>query len=350
MTAHANVLTKSAAIAESRPPLPTQAASQVRAFVDALGRLGYETHTVLRSAGVQLSDLEDPDGRISCAAVNALFARAMQERPIKNLGMRIAAETPIGAFPLVDYLVLTSACVGEGLTQLARYFRIVGVPVGLKLKETPDSVHAIYEGPADRFGDEFGITLNLLHLLEETEGRFRAEYASFTHTPDDVSEIERVLRCPVRAGASWNGWVMSRATWNLPFRRRDPILRELLERQANEMMRRIPELGGTALEVRQALVSRVAGGDTRIGGVARTLAMSARSLQRQLAAEGYSYQSLVDASRKEAAERYLSDSSLPIGEVAYLLGYSEAAAFHRAFKRWNGITPAAFRHGLHSRQ
>jgi AraC-like DNA-binding protein len=103
-------------------------------------------------------------------------------------------------------------------------------------------------------------------------------------------------------------------------------------------------MSGAALEVRRALVSRVAGGDTRITAVARALARSARSLQRQLAAEGVSYQQLVDLTRKDAAERYLADSSLPIGEVAYLLGYSEAAAFHRAFKRWNGVTPAAFRH------
>jgi AraC-like DNA-binding protein len=136
---------------------------------------------------------------------------------------------------------------------------------------------------------------------------------------------------------------MSRRAWELPFRRRDPVLRELLERQANEVMARLPPMSALALEVRRVLASRVAGGDTRIGAVARALTTSTRSLQRQLAAQGLSYQELVDQTRKEAAQRYLADTALPIAEVAYLLGYSEPAAFHRAFKRWSGATPHAFR-------
>ena len=50
-----------------------------------------------------------------------------------------------------------------------------------------------------------------------------------------------------------------------------------------------------------------------------------------------------DAARKEAAGRYLAEPSLAIGEVAYLVGYSEPAPFHRAFKRWYGVTPDVFR-------
>ena len=79
------------------------------------------------------------------------------------------------------------------------------------------------------------------------------------------------------------------------------------------------------------------------GLVARALGVSVRSLQRRLAEEGRSYHGLVDETRKDAAERYLSNSSLSIGEVAFLLGYSEAAAFHRAFRRWSGATPQEFR-------
>jgi len=73
------------------------------------------------------------------------------------------------------------------------------------------------------------------------------------------------------------------------------------------------------------------------------LATSARSLQRKLAAAGTSFQELLDTTRRDAAARYLEDRTLSVGEVAYLLGYSEPAAFHRAFKRWNGITPLEFR-------
>ena len=67
------------------------------------------------------------------------------------------------------------------------------------------------------------------------------------------------------------------------------------------------------------------------------------SLQRRLAASGFSYNEVLDAMRRDAAAQYLAGESFSIGEIAFLLGYSEPAAFHRAFKRWHGITPAAYR-------
>jgi AraC-like DNA-binding protein len=166
-----------------------------------------------------------------------------------------------------------------------------------------------------------------------------------------VDELERLLGCPVRFNASWNGWVMSRATWELPLRRRDSILSGVLKTQAAEMLERLHGKDGITLQVRRLLISRVAGGDTDIEAVARALAVSTRSLQRQLTAEGVSYRELLEATRKDAAERYLANSSLPIGEIAFLLGYSDVAAFHRAFKRWNNSTPLTFRqqHSLRRR-
>ena len=134
-----------------------------------------------------------------------------------------------------------------------------------------------------------------------------------------------------------------RATWQLPLRRRDPILRHVLEEHANEVLNRLPVRTGLAFEVQRLLAARVAGGDPSLKSIGRDLGMSSRTLQRRLTDEGVSFQRLLDDTRKGTARRYLADSTLAIGEIAYLLGYSEAAAFHRAFKRWYGQTPDAFR-------
>jgi AraC-like DNA-binding protein len=249
----------------------------------------------------------------------------------------------MGAFPLIDYLVMTSQNVGEGLTRLARYLRLAEARSVPRLREEEDGFRVLLEGYETPLSAEFTVTLNLLHFRGETEGRFRALYASFCHEPDDVAEMERVLGCPVHSQAAWNGWALSREACELPLRRRDPALGGFLQRQAEQAIASLPPSEGVALEVRRALANRVGGGDTRIQTIARTLATSARSLQRRLAAEGVSYQQMLDLARKEAAERYLSHSPLSIGEVAYLLGYSEPAAFHRAFKRWHNETPQAFR-------
>jgi AraC-like DNA-binding protein len=80
-----------------------------------------------------------------------------------------------------------------------------------------------------------------------------------------------------------------------------------------------------------------------IGVVARQLAIAPRTLQRRLAAQGMSYQQLVDVVRREAAERLLTDASMSIGEIGYLLGFSEPSAFHRAFRRWHSLTPHDYR-------
>jgi AraC-like DNA-binding protein len=92
------------------------------------------------------------------------------------------------------------------------------------------------------------------------------------------------------------------------------------------------------------LSTQVTTGDVRIDVVARRLATTPRTLQRRLARAGTSFDVLCDQARKEAADAYLSDTTLSIAEVTYLLGYSEPTAFHRAFKRWHGdTTPQAFR-------
>ena len=76
--------------------------------------------------------------------------------------------------------------------------------------------------------------------------------------------------------------------------------------------------------------------------------MKTRTLQRRLGEAGASYQDLLEKSRREA-EKDLADRSLPIAEVAFLLGYSEPSAFHRAFKRWKKMTPRDFRQETGSR-
>ena len=261
-------------------------ASSARVFVDALERLGYPMEPLLANAGIRRADLDDPDARIPVKVWAPMFARALERRPMKNAGMRLATVTPIGAFPLIDYFIMTSRNVHEALTRLARYLRLVEPRSIPYVHEDEDPLRVSLEGSDTPFSAEFTVTLNLLHFREQTEDRFRATYASFRHTPDDIAEMERVLRCPVHTEASWNGWALSREACQLPFRRRDAALGSLLQRQADEALARLPPMESVVLDVRRALAPRVGGGDTRIQTIARTLATSARSLQRRLAAAG----------------------------------------------------------------
>lgn len=99
----------------------------------------------------------------------------------------------------------------------------------------------------------------------------------------------------------------------------------------------------TSATARAATLPR---GAPSLADMARALHMSPRTLQRRLDAKGVRFQALVDAMRRELAERYLDDARLSIAEVAYLLGFSEVSAFHRACKRWTGKSPGQLRGGI----
>jgi len=317
-------------------------ANDGRAFLDALGRLGYDMTDLRAAAGLQSSDFDDPDTRIPCTALDAFITRAQQQRFTPNMALELARVTPIGAYPLLDYLVLTSNTVGGGVAQLARYQRLIGNPVVLDIHEETNPVRVELTGTPAPFSIEYVVSLMVLHFRKETDGRFAPLEISFRHRPDDAAAFERVLGCRVLTGGDWNGMSTAADAWQLPLRRGDPVLRCVLEARAEDVLARLPSRTGLAQQVQRVLTARVAGGDTRIESVARELATSGRTLQRRLSSEGVSYQELLDDARREAAERYIRESTLAIGEIAYLVGYAEPAPFHRAFKRWFGTTPEEF--------
>lgn len=316
---------------------------EVRGMLRVLEQLGYDLDGLLASAGLQRVDVENPDAYLSPTACAAVFANAQRERRIPNLALQLALNTPIGATPLLDYLIVSAASVGQGLERLTRYLRLVNPAIRLTIRDQRDPVRIAVEQAPGPFFTELTVSLSMVRFMRETNGQFRAAHASFTHEPEDVAEYTRIFECPIQVRAPWDGWALSRTAMGVPLRRRDPALGGWLERQAGEILARLPASGDVRDEVRSALSSPLTAGDMRIDVVARRLATTPRTLQRRLARTGTSFELLCDDVRRHAAEHYLVDPTLSIAEVSYLLGYSEPAAFHRAFKRWHGTTPQAFR-------
>jgi len=216
--------------------------------------------------------------------------------------------------------------------------------IGLNFEANRDPARVVVNSAAGPFEREPCVSLSLLRFVRETDGQLKPACASFTHEPKDMKEYERVLQCPVRGRASWSGWALSRSAMQIPLRRRDPALGRWLESQAAEIIARQPKDGDVREEVLGILSTQATVGDMRLDAVARRLAITARTLQRRLASAGTSFEILCDRARRAAAEAYLTNTTLSISEVTYLLGYSEPTAFHRACRRWfDGITAQAFR-------
>ena len=104
-----------------------------------------------------------------------------------------------------------------------------------------------------------------------------------------------------------------------------------------------PRAATFADRAREALSEELQAGNVTAHGLAARLKVSVRTLHRNLAAERTSYRRVLDQLRLDIAERHLTDDRMSVAEVAFLVGFSELSAFHRAFKRWTGCTPAAFR-------
>jgi AraC-like DNA-binding protein len=261
---------------------------------------------------------------------------------MRNLALRLALETPIGAYPLLDYLVLSSDTVGGAFRQLARYLGLVGSPIVFAFHDEKDPFRVVLSCPGNVFAVEYSVLLSVIHMRRETGGEVAASI-HFSHRPDDVDEIEQRLQCPVRANDGWDGLSIPRSSWTRRLPRRDPVLHALLERQADDAAERLNAPQDTRSRLRHLLVGRLTTGDVRIESAARELGTTPRTLQRRLADAGTTYQELLEEIRREAAAGYMQQSDLSAGQVGYLLGYSEPAAFHRAFKKWFGVTPLEFR-------
>ena len=134
---------------------------------------------------------------------------------------------------------------------------------------------------------------------------------------------------------------------SLPMRSADPHLLALLTRLGDELLA-ARSSGKTPLRsrVERLVLDGLPKGAPEAARLARALGLSERTLARQLSAEGTSYQQIVNELRRDTAKSYLSDPALSIGQVAYLLGYSEQSAFTTAFRRWTGESPRTYRSAI----
>ncbi len=306
---------------------------------------------IARVAGLSVP-LHELRGELDPNAYVRVWRAIMAESRDPSAPFRIGLGIPFGTYEVVDYLASSCPTVGVGLEKLARYFRIITPYLSWEcdaLAEPPAvTLRARHASPEEQL-------VFVQYTLGVTFGRFRelAEHpVEFVHVdlaippPPSPDAHEAFFRCPIRYGAERSRCVLTRATWNAPLSRREAGLREVLERHAAELLSRCREQGDELSEVRMAIHELLPDGPPKLEVVAKAVATSARTLQRRLRDTGTSFQELVEEERRSAARAYLSDARLAVGEVAYLLGYSEASAFVRAFKRWTGATPRQYRQHL----
>jgi AraC-like DNA-binding protein len=131
-----------------------------------------------------------------------------------------------------------------------------------------------------------------------------------------------------------------------PFVSENPRMWDFFEPGMKERLAELDSGASTAERIRSVLLESLPSGKSAVADTARRLAMSTRTLQRRLTAEGTSYQEVLDGVREELAMHYLKNSSLPSAQISFLLGFKDPNSFFRAFHAWSGMTPDSVRNRL----
>ena len=163
--------------------------------------------------------------------------------------------------------------------------------------------------------------------------------------PADLSSYVALFteRADLRFRQPMCGFAFSAELLNEPLDSSDPHLHKLVSKLADAMLSELPRADSFTSRVRELITEGLPTGRASYSLIAGALHVSERTLARRLAAEGTSFKELMDQIRRQLALRYVEHTDLAFSEVAFLLGFSQTAAFYRAFKRWTDSTPLEVR-------
>jgi AraC-like DNA-binding protein len=319
-----------------------------RALVEACGRLGLDTDALLARAGLDRARLNDPDARLPAERADAVWREAHAASDDPALPLRAAEQTPFGAFRVLDYLGASGATVGDGLRRVAAYFPLVDPRGVLEVREEDGSVALAFRavsGVLPPQAQEYTLAILVSRVRHITGGtsqpRIGVRFAF--PRPAHAAAHARVLGVEPVFGAEVAAIVIARATWEAPTATADPELFAALEAHARGALERVPRQDGDASRARAVIAAELPGREPSLAGVARRLGTSARTLQRRLESAGTTFAAVVDSVRRERAEAFLRVPDVSISEVSWLVGFAEQSAFTRAFRRWTGQAPTAWR-------
>jgi AraC-like DNA-binding protein len=311
---------------------------------------------LLRERGLEIdspivrgSSTDDPDARIPHRIAISLLKQVAMGTGDEAIGIRAAEYVRPGDFDVLEYAAVSSPTWGEAMLVVNRYLRLIHDAAEFTLDVAGERAIWRYRFPPGvdlpPASVEYFMAVVVLLGRRYSGGDFlKGGAAHFIHPPPrDASEQRRMFGPSVLFEQTENCLVFPVSALSLPMVKSDPALRSMLERVAREMLERLPKADALTGQIRQLLASELGRGDPGIVTLAQHLHMTPRTLRRRLAEIGTTHRDILEQLRKELALRYLGERSIGTSEVAFLLGYSNASAFHKAFKRWTGVSASEYR-------
>ena len=231
-----------------------------------------------------------------------------------------------------------------------RYARVLTSVATYTVNDSTDGVYYLLHRDGDRarlglrLSNEATVASIAAISQEVSTSDFQPLAVFFRHdAPESITAHEAHFGCPVHFAAGMDGLLLSEETMRSPNRVGDPGIVRFFDTHLEDEISKLGDEEALERRVRAHISRALSEGVPTVSDVAAQLGMSGRTLQRRLSDRGCSFQALVDEARRELAERLLKETAYPLAEVAFLTGFSEQSAFNRAFRRWAGQTPRAFR-------
>ena len=317
------------------------------AIVRALDAAGHDGRGIAARAGIAADVLGDPNGRVSRAALTELWRLAVEVTQDEAFGLtavRFATHTTLHA---LGFAALASATPREAFERMVRFRGVIGAVNRLRLEDAGDRYRLVIDvsaPPGVPYPAVDAFAAGIVRQLRFLTGDQRlAPLAVRLRRPRPArpEPFERLFRAPIVFGADENVIELDKVAMEGPLPAANADLAAHNDRVVLEYLARI-ETGRLASRVERALVEALPSGAPSQMQIARKLGVSARGLQRQLAEEGTTYREILDAARAALAREYVRAGEVSVTEIAFLLGFAEASAFSRAFKRWTGMSPRRF--------
>jgi AraC-like DNA-binding protein len=308
-------------------------------------KYGCDSRALFHQAGLDPEMIKDPDARYPVKRMQHLWKLAADETGQEAFGILLAKEFQPGALQGLGFAWLASDTLQDALNRLVRYTNLISTAVSwtlhykknkcyLALKPTTDYLDALDPASIDA-GLAMAVQMCRLSAIPDM---VPLQVDLSRKAPRDIKTYEDFFRASINFSSNQNALLFSQKQIEQSLMFANPQLARASDQIVKSYLDNF-EQGSIVQQVRIQIIECLPSGRPSQERIARSLCMSLRSMQRELQKEQINYKSVLEDTRKTLANHYIKSSSRSIGEIAYLLGFSEPSSFARAFKGWTGHTP-----------
>lgn len=333
----------------------TVSAGYAKSLLDFAVLHGASAPRLLTRAEINADALADLDNRLPFAHFIALMRAAKEETGNPALALEFGAESDLRKFSIVGLISHASANMMEALAQLNRYGRLVveveGLADGPRFQLTNANGQRWMQ-------DQRANPNDFIELTESTWSRFivttRQDFpdhvyaleAHVTHAPPAYrARYEQLWQVPITFSSHWNA-IRSDPSWeSVQIQPDNRYVFGVLTERGDALLKELETSKSLRGRIEALVMPILHTGDVSIDTIAAKLGASRQTIYRNLKTEGVTFEQVLDELRHRMALDYIAARKVSVNETAYLVGFSDPASFSRAFKRWTGKSPRAWRDG-----